>query len=454
MKKVFRILGLCLLAVGFSLVLSGCGTKTATTSKTVVVWSFEDEDAWQPIIKAFASKNKGYTLTYVKQLPDENYENKVLNSILTDQTPDVWAMPNDWVYRHKDKLSPAPSTITKTLNLDKQYVPSIKESVFFDNSVYALAPSSEPLMIYYNPKLFETALTEFNATEAAKDANVKKRTNTLLAEPPALWSDFTETAKLLTKKDKTNITQAGVAMGTQRISNASDIIYLLMLQNETDILSLDSKLATFNLPKGTSTGANDIPGKRAIEFYTAFATPSSSSYSWNDALGSDVEAFAAGKVGMIFGYSSLANTFLQKYPDFKYKKAYMPQLTNDSTKITDYARFTAFGVSKYSKNPNQGWSLASLIANDQADEFNSATKKYSSKKSSSYDIALKNRTGSSPEKLELATARSLVKGRYPAEFDFYIKQTVASILAQSINPGTALDLTANKITELLRKESW
>jgi ABC-type glycerol-3-phosphate transport system substrate-binding protein len=453
-KKVLKIFGYCLLAVGFSLVLSGCGTKTTTTSNNVVVWSFEDEDAWQPIIKAFASKNKGYTLTYVKQIPDENYENKVLNSILTDQSPDVWAMPNDWIYRHKDKLSPAPSTITKTLNLDKQYVPSIKESVFFDNNVYALSPSSEPLMIYYNPKLFETALTDFNKTEAAKDTNVKKRTATLLAEPPALWSDFSETAKLLTKKDGANITQAGVAMGTQRISNAADIIYLLMLQNETDIVSLDSKLATFNLPKGTTTGANDIPGKRAIEFYTSFASSASPSYSWSDALGSDVEAFATGKAAMIFGYSSLANTLLQKYPDLKYKKAYMPQLSNDSTKITDFARFTAFGVSKYSRNPNQGWSLINLLVNDQADTFNSAVKKYTSKKSTSYDIALKNRNGNSPEKLSLATARSLVKGRYPSEFDFYIKQAVASISAQSINPGTALDLTANKITELLRKETW
>lgn len=447
-------MGFCLLAVGFSLVLSGCGTKTATTSRNVVVWSFEDEDAWQPIIKAFASKNKGYTLTYVKQVPDENYENKVLNSILTDQTPDVWAMPNDWVYRHKEKLYPAPATITKTLDLDKQFVPSIKESVFFDNNVYALSPSSEPLMVYYNPALFETALKEFNATEAAKDINTKKRTATLLTEPPALWSDFTDTAKLLTKKNGNNITQAGVAIGTQRISNAADIIYLLMLQNETDILSLDTKLATFNLPKSTSTGANDIPGKRAVEFYTSFANPASSNYSWNDALGSDVDAFATGKVGMIFGYSSLANTFLQKYPDLKYKKAYVPQLSNDSTKITDYARFTAFGVSNYSKNPAQGWSLVSLLANDHSEEFNSATKTYSAKKSSSYDVALKNRTGNSPEKLELATARSLVKGRYPAEFDFYIKQTVASILTQSINPGTALDLSANKITELLRKETW
>lgn len=454
MKKVLKIFGYCLLAVGFSLVLSGCGTKTSTTSNKVVVWSFEDEDAWQPIIKSFASKNKGYTLAYVKQIPDENYENKVLNSILTDQSPDVWAMPNDWVYRHKDKLSSAPSSITKTLNLDKQFVPSIKESVFFDDNVYALSPSSEPLMVYYNPKLFETALKEFNATDAAKDANVKKQTTALLSEPPSLWSDFTEAARLLTKKDGSNITQAGVAMGTQRISNAADIIYLLMLQNETDIISLDSNLATFNLPKSTSTGADDIPGKRAIEFYTSFANPTSSSYSWNDALGNDVEAFATGKAAMIFGYSSLANTFLQKYPDLKYKKAYMPQLTNDSTKITDFARFTAFGVSKYSKNPNQSWSLINLLVNEQADEFNSATKKYTAKKSTSYDVALKNRTGNSPEKLSLATARSLVKGRYPAEFDFYIKQTVASILAQSVNPGTALDLTANKITELLRKETW
>jgi len=456
MKKIFRFTGFLALALIFSLFLSGCGKKTATdpNAKKLVVWSFEDPDVWKSTIKSFANENKGYTLVYEQQTLDNSYESKVLNSILTNGTPDVWAMPNDWVFRHKEKLYPAPSTITKTTNLDKQFVPSIKESVYFDNKIYALSPSSEPLMVFYNSALFSKALDEFNDTPASKDTERKKTVTKLLKEPPAIWSDFTETAKLLTKSTNGKITQSGLALGTARMTYAEDIVYLLMRQNETDIVSSDVKLASFNLPKDTSTGANDIPGKRALEFYTSFSNPTSGNYTWSDELGSDVDSFGEGKTAMIFGFSSLQNTLLQKYPNFKYKKAFVPQITDDSDKITDFARFNALGVSKYSKNPALAWNIISIVTNGEAGDFNSATKKYSAKKASDYNIAIKERTAGNPEKLSLATAHSLVKGRYPEEFDFSLRQAISAINKGSMSSQAALDLCATQITEYLRKTSW
>ena len=174
---------------------------------------------------------------------------------------------------------------------------------------------------------------------------------------------------------------AGVALGTKEIPYSQDILYLLMLQNETSILSGDSKLATFNLPKTTSTGANDNPGTRALEFYTSFADPNSENFCWDGSLGDAIDAFANGQVGMIFGYSSLQNTLLQKYPSLKYKKAFAPQLSEDAEKITDYAKFTAYGVSKFSKNPNISWNLVMTLVDDtSANSFNSANRLYTSKK--------------------------------------------------------------------------
>lgn len=453
MKKFIKFSSYFVLAAFFAVALSGCGkTTTTTTNKTLVVWSFEDADAWKSIKKNFEKNNKGYALSYQQQTLDSDYENKVLNSILSGQGPDVWSMPNDWVYRHKDKLATMPTDMLKEFKIDS-FVPSVGESVDIDNNIYALSPSAEPLMIYYNPKLFTS--TYDSIQENSTDKDYRKTADQLLQEPPALWTDLVKAANMLTQKDaKGNITVSGLAMGTSSITNSADILYLLMLQNGTSIISSDTKLATFNLPKDTSTGSSDVPGEKALEFYTSFSNPSSSNYTWNDSIGNDVDAFAAGKVAMIFGYSSLQNTLLQKYPSVVYKKAYAPQVNGDSDKIVDFARFNAFGVSKLSSHQTLGWELISSLTNDYSDEFNSYSRIYSSKKASSYEINLTNRSGSNPEKLSLATAQSLIKGRYPADFDKNLKDAMDMVNTKKQDSQSALDLAASKSTDLLRKESW
>lgn len=451
-KNISKIIGYICIAALFSVALSGCGKTATPTTNKIVVWSFEDSDVWKPVIQQFQAKNKSYTVVYEKQTFDSNYENRVLNSVLSGGTPDVWAMPNDWVYRHKDQLAPMPENTAKTVDLGSQFVPSIKESVYFNNKIYALSPSAEPLMVYYNPKIFSAALDDINNT--SKDKDFKKRANTLLQEPPKTWSDFNEAVKLLTKKDGTTITQSGVALGTSKISNATDILYLMMLQNETDILSSDYSLSTFNLPKDTSTGVGDIPGKRALEFYTSYSNPASQNYSWNDSLGNDVDAFGAGRAAMIFGYSSLQNTLLQKYPNLTYRKNYVPQVYIDSSKIKDFARFNAFGVNKLSKNTAAGWALVNSLVNDSGDSFTSGARLYTSKKASNYDISINGRTGNNPEKLELATADSLVKGRFPEEFDAYMRDAIDGVNSGAQNSRAALDLATTKTTDLLRLKGW
>lgn len=452
--KVFKSASYVLLAVFFALTLTGCGKEAPTdpNANKIVVWSFETADAWKSVKKSFEKKSGGYEMIYVQETLDSDYEKRVLNSILAGEGPDVWAMPNDWVYRHKEKLTPMPDKMATTLDLENKYVPALKESVAFDGKIYAMSPYTEPLMVYYNPKIF--SVREEELTSGNKDRDAVKRINALLSVPPKTWTDFTEAAKLLTKKDGPIITQAGVAMGSSQITNAADIVYLLMYQNETDILSADYKSATFNLPKNTSTGADDIPGKRAFEFYTSFADPLSTNFSWHDSFGNDVDAFGTGKVAMIFGYSNLQNTLLQKYPDFRYKKAFVPQLASDASKITDFAKFNAYGASKIGRNPTLAWELINILTVDAGDDFNSVNKYYTSAKASSYDISVSNREAGNPEKLSLATAKSLVKGRYPTEFDYYIKNAISSIGAGTQSSQIGVDSAANSINLLLRKETW
>lgn len=448
MKRFLKITSCLILAVFFATALSGCGKKTTTNSNNIIVWGFEDEDAWKPVASNFAKTYKGYNLIYEKQTLDENYENRVLNSITSGYGPDVWAMPNDWVFRHKEKLYPMPEASVKKVNVEKSFIPAVEESVYINNKIYALAPSVEPLMVYYNPKLFQSAGRAYSEAHRGDTEDIKRATS-LLSGVPKTWTDFVSAANIITESGI-----AGVALGTSKIPNSEDILYLLMLQNETDILSSDYSSASFNLPKDTSTGAKDTPGVRALEFYTSFADQSSANYSWDDEIGDPIDAFATGKTAMIFGYSNLANTLLQKYPNFQYKKGYVPQLTDDADKIVDYGQFTAYGVSRLSKNPTIAWGVVNTLVSDSvASSFNSANYTHTSK-TSNVEVSINSRTGNSPEKVSLATAKSLIKGRYPTDFDSIMRNAISSVNNGESSGQTALDLAADKIKQLLQKEDW
>jgi len=457
MKRFKKAIGYFLIAVFFSVALSGCGKTNDTTTGTgkIVVWSFEDSDVWAPLVKQFTKDNEGMTLVYQKQTLDSTYETRVLNSMLSGDGPDIWAMPNDWVYRHKDKLVPRSTTVALDINT---FVPAIKQSVYFKDKIYALSPSAEPLMVYYNPSIFSKTLNNYEDSHQGKinDENRKNAMKVLDNGVPQTWTDFASAVQLLTQRDGDNITLAGAAIGTDQLSYSEDLLYVLMLQNETKITSDDLSLATFNLPATTPKSTTDTPGKLALDFYTSFTSPTSPNYSWNTGMGDVTTAFAGGKVAMIFGYSSLQNTLAQKYPDLNYRKGSLPQLTTDPTKFIDFAKFNALGVSNLSQHSDLAWNiLDSICVGDYASNFNSATRLYTSQKSSSYEITLENRKTSNPEKNALATAKVLVKGRFPVEFDNIINSVIFAVNHGIQDSQSALDLAATNITDnYLRKSGW
>lgn len=456
MKRLTKALSYFLIAILFSIALSGCG-KTTTNPKAsqIVAWSFEDTDVWAPIKKQFEKDNKGLTLVYQKQAFDSTYENRVLNSILSGNGPDIWSMPNDWVYRHKDKLVPRPTTTA--LDLDKSFVPAVKQSVYFNNNIYALTPSAQPLIAYYNPSMLSKALNAYeDANSGSANADKRKAAEKALGNGlPTTWTDFTTAVQILTQKQGETISVAGAALGTDQLSASQDLLYLLMLQNGTKIVADDLKLAMFNLPATTPKDTTNTPGQRALEFYTSFANPASPNYSWSSSMGNEVDAFATGKAAIIFGYDELQNTLAQKYPNLSYRKGAVPQLTVEPAKFIDYAKFNAFGVNSLSTNSALSWGLIDSVVRTFNSDFNSATRLYTSQKSSSYDITLENRQTSNPEKNSLATAQTLIKGRYPVEFDNAIKAAIFAVNHGIQTPQAALDLTANNLTDnYLRKTGW
>lgn len=454
-KKFLKVFGTSTLAVAMALTLTGCGTTTTAKPNSIVIWGFVDEDVFTPIIKDFKTQNKGITVTYVKKTLDGNYEDNALNSILSGQGPDVWAIPNDWVYRHKDKLSAMPATMltSKKIVAKDYFADVVMQNNVFDNQIYGLSPTIDVLQAYYNPTIFDNSRSNINKNLGSNNSTLASSLSQILNKFPITWGEFNQIIPYLTTKNGSTITTAGAAIGTSgNVSNAQDLLSLLMLQNQTKMLSDDLSQATINLPVKNAAGADVFSGKNSLDFYTSYANHGAPNYAWNATMPNDVQAFVQGKVAIIFGYSDLAIYLRQVYPNFQFQQALMPQV-GDINNIVDYAHYTSYVVPNASPNTQLAWQFIQSLSTDEASTYRSATKEISSKKVET-EVVLKNRGAGTPSQDQIKTAQSWNKGRYPVDIDAQFKQAIDRVNSSSQNSQASLDTAASNITELLRKKTW
>lgn len=449
LKKISLALSILILAT----LVSGCSLRSTTTSapKRIVIWGFDDPDVWKPVIKEAQKSASGFDIQYVQKTYDANYETDSLNSILAGQGPDVWALPSDSVYRHKDQLAPMPDNLAKNINLNDDFVPAIKQTGYFDNKLFALSPVVDTLMLFYNTKLLDTIQEEYSSNKSLSSEDRRTISASLSASAFPTWTKLVETTKLATKRNGNAIVRSGIALGaSNNVSRADDILYALMLQNGTKMTSDAIDTATFNLPSDKSSA----PGKASLDFFRSFSDPNSPNYSWNSSMPSDLEAFAAGQTAMMINFGSTSNTLAQKYPDFKYKKTSLPQLTADANGITDYASFVTFAVPKLSANTTPAWSVISALVGNAADGYASAVGISSAAKKKNFTPAVADRDTSNPGGLQAQTAETWNKGRYPANIDQIILAAIGSVADGAGSSQAALDLASTKATEFLRRTSW
>jgi ABC-type glycerol-3-phosphate transport system substrate-binding protein len=454
-KKYMKVAGVICLAIVMALTLTGCGEKKEQSQPTeLVIWGFVDEDVFKPIIKDFNKKNK-IEVVYIKKNLDSNYENDALNSIMSGQGPDVWAIPNDWVYRHKEKLAPLPESIVKSNKLDvaETFADFVQEDNIFDGKVYGLTPGVDMLQIYYNPTLFNEA-TQRASTALKSQTDLRKEITGILGQFPITWDEFNKILPWLTVKNSNYITTSAVAMGTSNnVSYPEDILSLLMLQNQTKMISDDLGQTSFNLPIKNASGQEVYTGTNSLDFYTSYTNPSSPNYTWNSSMPSDIQAFIEGKVAMIFNYSNLAGYLNQAYPNFKYTRALVPQI-GDFNPITDYASYTTYVVPEISPTQSDAWNFIVQMATKSYGTYNSATLTLAPNKNTEEKVLANRRSRKGPTKTEIVSGATWNKGRYPVELDNLFKDAISRVNAGSQTSQASLDTAATKLTELLRKERW
>ena len=292
---------------------SGKGGPFDNTEKIQIsFWGVDEASNIELILDAYSKINQSVNISYT-QFNESNYEKSLVNSLASGQGPDILMFNNSWLPKHSDKIAFASETQINLKKIRQIFPAVVEQDCVSENKIYCLPIYIDTLAFIYNKDHFDSKG---------------------IAVLPTNWQNFQSIISRLHQTDSGNkIIKAAAAIGgsNKSIDSASDLLSLIMLQNED----------------------NPPSSPDAFNFYLQFSNPSSQYYTWNDNLRPSLDNFSQETTSAIFNYASSLKSILSKNPSLNL--AVSPMLQFNEKKPINYPRYWALAVSKQSKNSKLAW---------------------------------------------------------------------------------------------------
>jgi multiple sugar transport system substrate-binding protein len=346
-----RMLSIVLVGLLFILTAQGCGNRGKPPEPdpiNLTYWSvFREKSDIEALITQYKALKPHVTITY-RNLRFTEYESELVNGFSLDRGPDIFSIHNDWLPKYRQRLAPIPQDMMTLREYQSSFAEVATDDFVQEGQIWAVPLSIDTLALYYNKDHFNQAN---------------------LPSPPENWKEFRDHVKLLTKTGSLgNFTQHGAAMGTAtNINRSVDILYVLMLQNQTPMTNTERTRATFDQSIRTPAGETFVPGREALQFYTDFSSPSKDVYTYNPRSDFSIDAFAQGRASMMMNYSFQAKAIRALSPDLNFDIATMPQIegANNRGEKVNFANYFGEVVSNKSINQREAWEFLTWITQKQ-----------------------------------------------------------------------------------------
>jgi len=430
--KIITFYTLFIPALVFTLAFTLPGCKGDETQQAELeFWGvYDDSDVYRPLIGGF-NKDKTFSKIKIKYYKKnyQAYEKDLLEAMASGRGPDIFMIHNTWVPKYEDKIVAVPSELITLKEFKDNFVDVAVKDFVKDSSIAAIPLSVDTLALYYNKDIFNMSG---------------------LPQPPSTWEEFLAAVEKLTVKDERgNIVRAGTALGTARnINRSTDILSLLMLQSGAEMVDLKRNKAIFNQPV-TLNGERHRAGENALEFYTDFANPLKSVYTWNTRMHYSIDAFYEGKVAMMLNYSYHLQTIRAGSPYLNFSVAPMPQI-KDSPKDVNYANYWGLAVSRNCQNPKAAWQfIVWLSQKENVQKYLYATQKPSARR----DLILWQK--SDPE-LGIFAEQALTAHSWHqvdnSAIETILADVIESVVLGEATARDAINKAASRVTILMQKE--
>lgn len=321
------------------------GIGGSATTGPVVIWGTIDQTTMDKVLTDLSQKDKTLQdATYVYKKP-ATYQGELINAIAAGTGPDLVLLSQSTIGTLQDKISLMPySAVSQSTFLSS----FIDEGQLFLTSqgILALPFTIDPMVMYWNRDTF-TSVGESQA--------------------PQYWNDFITLApKLTTLEAGGTIRKSAAALGTwDNVTHAKAILSALMMQAGDFITDRNATGALTTTLGAKPNTSNTAPAAEALRFYTDFANPSKTIYSWNRSLPPSYNAFAAGDVAVYFGFASEYRSISERNPNLRFGVAVLPQLQGASAKITS-GTIQGLAVSRGAKNPTGALAVAQKLTSATA----------------------------------------------------------------------------------------
>ena len=344
-KQQKIILGIAgFIVLFFLLVLLGVipGLRKNAAPTDLTIWGVGDSNGvWTNTIKNYEATHPNVAITYT-EINQSNYEATLINALAAGNGPDMFMFNNAWLPKNGDKIIPAPASLMSTSTFADLFPQVASQDFVSSSSIYAMPLSVDTLALIYNKSIFNQSG---------------------VAIPPTTWKQFDNVVLQTRRKTYGILTGPAVALGgtLSSMTNATDIMNLLFLQEGTQMVSTYTGQETFS----------SVAGQAALAFYTQFSNPSSAYYTWKDSYGSALDSFAQGRSAMFIGYASQIPEIEAENPNLNIGVSTMPQFSLSDQ--INYPNYWGLAVSKQSKDPADAWNFISFITTDPTTASSYAT---------------------------------------------------------------------------------
>ncbi len=321
------------------------GGKSSQEVGPVSIWGTFDRSAMETVIVELAGTDDAFqNVSYVQKSPD-TYRQELTEAIARGAAPDIAMLDDSDVVSFVAKIDQIPYSTMSQRAFNDAF---IDEAGIFAGTqgIIGLPLFIDPLVMYWNRDLFAGAG---------------------LATYPKTWTELQSIAPRMTSLDGTsNVKRSAVAIGTySNVRHSKEILSALLMQAGDQIVLRGDDGTLSSVFGANNTQSVENPAEAVLRFYTNFANPSQTAYSWNRALPDSFTAFSSGDVGVYFGFASEYRPITTRNPNLAVGVATLPQTAASRSPLT-YGKMTALVIPRGARNSAGGMAVAQKLTNTDA----------------------------------------------------------------------------------------
>lgn len=312
---------------------------------SVVIWGTLPGRAVEQALNTLQASDRRFASVSYREQPAATFDDDLADAIASGRGPDLILISQEQLLVEEPRLEVLPFSSISERDYVDAFVP-ITELFLSESGMYGVPVAVDPLVLYYNRTLLANAGA---------------------ARPPSTWEAVTGLASRMTERTEGGgIGRSAIALGEYgNVTNARGILSLLFLQAGSSVTSGTPSGIRSALKRAASAEYGGSSSESAVTFYTQFADPAKTVYSWNRAKGASRQAFLAGETALYLGYASELPQLQAANPNLDFDIAPAPSPATAQNRVT-YGLAYAFAVPKASKNKAGAFEVATTIATGDA----------------------------------------------------------------------------------------